>query len=157
TGTWLNVPPREFNFVLAGLKLAWSFLSARTIAWAVPWVFDLLAGAAYVLLVVLVWRERARVWFTPRRRLLWLWLLAPIAGRAVFDLWRDTYVMIIPRYALAGMRAALLLAGLALARLGPWPRAGLLAALGAAYVGGIYGIYQTPSRQGTPLREVGRF
>lgn len=155
TGTWLNQEPGDFSFLLAWLKLPWSFVTARTVA-GVQATFDVLNLTAYSLLILLAWLRLAGTWFRPRRQLLWLWLVAPLLGVVVFDLWRRTYVVAVPRYALAGMPAAYLLIGLALGRLPPRLRASLLVPIIAACLGGVYGIYDSPSRNFSPFREVGR-
>lgn len=155
TGTWLNLEPGEFSFLYAWLKLPWSFVTARTVP-GVQATFDVLNITAYALLALLAWPRLARSLFRPRRQLLWLWLAAPFAGIVLFDLVRQTYVVSVPRYALAGMPAAHLLVGLALGRLSPGPRVGLLVLVTTACLGGVYGIYVSPSRHYAQFREIGR-
>jgi hypothetical protein len=90
----------------------------------------LAAGCASVL----VWQLRWRL-LSPRRQLLWLWLLAALAAPIGLDLVRGTFATAIPRYAIAGLPAALILVGLAISRLPRWPRGALLGLVLVAWVG----------------------
>lgn len=156
TGDWLNLVPREFNFVLAWLSLPWSFVTARTV-WQVHAALDLLNFAVYTVLAIQAGTKLTSAWFRPRRQLLWLWALAPLVGIAVFDLWRQTYVVTVPRYALAAMPAVHLLIGLGLGSVSWVRRVVILLVLGATCLGGVSGIYQLGSRHTEPFREIGAY
>lgn len=97
------------------------FLTAcRLLSGCAPWgdanrLHRLAALAIVLALGTLYW---ARAMFTPDRRLVWLWLIAACTGPLIFDLLRGTVTSLIPRYALAGMPAAILLTGVALAPIG---------------------------------------
>jgi uncharacterized membrane protein len=97
------------------------FLTAcRLVSGCAPWddANRLNRLAALVLVLALGTFYWTRAMFTPDRLLLWLWLIAACTGPLVFDLLRGTVTSLIPRYALAGMPAAILLMSVALARLG---------------------------------------
>jgi len=73
----------------------------------------------------------------------------------VFDLLRGTFTSLVPRYALAGMPAAMLLAGVALRHLSPGAMAAFLALVIAAWSPGLYAVFANSSRSWEPYREVG--
>jgi hypothetical protein len=161
TGRWLNVRPGFYHPVLAFLYLPWSYFSLHG-PWGVRLRDDALYLALFLALIGAVFVELrgrfVRTFFAPRRRLLWLWLLSGCLGMAAFDLLRGTYVLAVPRYALAGMPAAFLLAGLGLSRLRPRPRAAFLALIVlASLVVAVRQMYRNDSRQWEPTRRVGAF
>jgi hypothetical protein len=90
----------------------------------------------------------------PRVQLVWLWLAAACLGPLAFDLWRRTLTTSVPRYAIAGMPAAMLLAGVALGRLSPLLNAGLVVLCAVAWVPGLRLVLTNPTRM-EPYRQVG--
>jgi len=70
--------------------------------------------------------------------LLWIWLAAACTGPLVFDLLRHTTTTNVPRYALAGLPAAMLLAGLGLSLLPARLQAAALAILLLAWAPGVW-------------------
>jgi hypothetical protein len=77
-------------------------------------------------------------------------------GPVVFDLLRGTYTALIPRYALAGFPAALLLAGVALGRLRARAATVLLGLIATTWSPGLRGIFHGTARAGEPYRRVAR-
>ena len=92
------------------------------------------------LLGLLWWRLSGRL-CSGRRLLVWLWLAAALAGPLAFDVLMGTYVTARPRYAIAGLPAAMLLAGLALGRLSPPTRVVALVLIATAWAPGIRDLY----------------
>jgi mannosyltransferase len=135
TGDWLylesGISRRE-----ALVKLPMSYISASGV-WGIHGRADILASLVFVGLAgVLCWKYSYRL-LVGGRGLLWLWLLAALSGPLAFDLLRGTHTMAIPRYALAGMPAVMLLAGLALSQLPLLVRGGLLLVVVVAWSPGI--------------------
>lgn len=159
TGSWLNLRPKQHDLLLAWMKVPWSYFSTRVV-WGHPSDLEVYQEYLSILAVSLAvgWtgKKLGWSWAVHRRGFLWLWLAAPLVGIAVFDVWRNTYVVTMHRYVLAGMPAAFLLVGLGLSRL-PWlPRVGILALFTAAQLGGFLALYHAPSRMFAPFREVGK-
>ncbi len=106
---------------------------------------------AAATIVGLVRAGSARALFSRHALLLWGSLLAACAGPLVFDLVRQTTTSAIPRYALAGLPAALLLAAHALSRLPPRAHAGLLGLLLLAWLPALWKTANAPvPRPGQP-------
>jgi hypothetical protein len=154
TGDWLNDRPEHYYPVITLLYIPWSFFSMHG-PWGVSFLPDAFNCAVFLVLGLVVLRKLSWSLFRPRRRLLWLWLLAAWLGLVVFDLWRGTYVMAVPRYALAGMPAAFLLVGLGLGRLRPAPRTVFMTLILLAGLVGIAQMYLNDSRNREPTRLVG--
>jgi uncharacterized membrane protein len=155
TGGWLQIRPAHYSALQAALLQPWRFLTLRVGAVEeTRWNYVNLAVYA-ALGATFLTTGGLRALFSPTRRLLVLWLLAACAGPAACDLLRGTHTLAVPRYALAGMPAAFLLVGFALARIRPWARALLTGAIVALCVVGLYLLHHVPSRQKEPFREVG--
>jgi hypothetical protein len=86
----------------------------------------------------------------------WHWLAAACIGPVLFDLLRDTSASALTRYALAGLPAAMLLAGLMLSRLGPGVSAGLVALILLAWTPGIWAVLTQASRYRQAYRDTAR-
>jgi hypothetical protein len=154
TAYWLRMRPEGYHPVLAFLLVPWSFLSVSGTGGIRPWLDGVTLGV-YLALAVAAWRKLSWSLFRPRRQLLWLWLLGPCLGLVAFDLLRGTYVLAVPRYALAGMPAAFLLVGLVLGRLKPRGRGAFLALIALACLAGDGRIYRNEARHSEPIRQVG--
>jgi hypothetical protein len=158
TGRWLHERPGNYHPVLAFLYLPWSYFSIQG-PWGVSLRLDCLHLALFLTLIgavcVAVRGRFRRTFFRPRRWLLWLWLLSTPLGLAAFDLLRGTYVLAVPRYALAGMPAAFLLAGLGLSRLRLLPCTAFLMLIALVSLAGIHAMYRHESRCGEPTRQIG--
>lgn len=155
TQGWLNEKPENFRRLTASLELIAQFFSGRaTDLWlggrsshfAATLLFGLVALAG-------VWRLRAHL--ERSRLLIWLSFAAAVAAPLAIDLIRHTYLVAKPRYALAALPAAYLLAGVGLASLGR--RAGIiiLSLLILAWAPNVLSIYRNRSPW-LPLRELAR-
>ena len=155
TGSWLNERPADYYPVLYWLYLPWSYFSVHGI-WGVPIPFDLITVAVFLVVVRALGRQRGRSWLRPRRRLLWLWLVAACLGPVAFDFLRGTYIVTQARYAIAGMPAAFTLLGLGLGRLSARHCRHLLMLMGLVWLLAIARMYAGRTRAFEPFREVGQ-
>jgi hypothetical protein len=156
TAGWLGYPPAGYSFVLKLLLLPWSYFSVRGDWGDLRWV-DVFNLAIFAALAAVAVRNRLlRFLFSPRRRLLWLCVLAACLGVVAFDRLKGTYAITRPRYAIAGMPAAFLLAGACLGRLRARTRAAFLTAMFLPCLLGIVQVYQNTARGwGEPFRQLG--
>jgi 4-amino-4-deoxy-L-arabinose transferase-like glycosyltransferase len=157
TGHWLELRPDGYHPVLAALGLPWSYFSVRG-NWGAGAVWDWLCGAVLLALAVMAWRRPSP---GPAARsigagLLWVWVGGACLGVVLFDLLRGTYAAAVPRYALAGLPAAFVLAGAALGRLRPLARGAFLAAIVLLSLVGVRRLWLNPSRNFMPSRQVGQ-
>lgn len=95
-----------------------------------------LGTALVLLLAALALGGSWRYLFTAPGTFLWGWLAAACAGPLLFDLLRHTTTSAVPRYALSGLPAAILLASVALTRVPPARYAALTALVLAAWLPG---------------------
>jgi hypothetical protein len=94
--------------------------------------------------------------FLGPRLLIWLWFLGAAAAPTVIDAFQGTYVADQPRYALAALPAAYLLATMGLMCVsGRW-RAALLLGVVLTWLPFIFNIYRDDSRSNEPFRRVAR-
>jgi hypothetical protein len=151
TSTWLAGNPPWWRMAIAPAWMVWR-MSAGWGPWGGErwgdWLFGVLVlGMGVLALRSLRWRL-----FTGRRMLLWMWLAATCFGPLVFDLLRHTGTSNVPRYAIAGLPAAMVLLAFAISRLGPptlvWASLGVLFAWATA--GG--GLYNSFTRQAEAYR-----
>jgi uncharacterized membrane protein len=164
TGDWLRQLPGGYHPVLTPLRLPWSWLSIQG-SWGLSNLpealnvlilpLDVLNLLVFLGLAAVVLKQGARPIFTRRCRLLWLCALGAWLGVVGFDLLRGTHATAISRYALAGLPSTLLLAGVALGRLRPLPRALFLVPILLVYSVGVCAIYLDESRHGEPFRQLG--
>ena len=101
-----------------------------------------------------VGRKSPRSLLSRNSRLVWLWLLFACAGPLIFDLLRGTHASQISRYALPAVPAAMLLAGMALNRLGPPLSTIFLALVVVAWLPGIRVVFLNGSRSWDVYRQV---
>ena len=116
TKDWLNWRPWHFNRMAAMFQLVAQFFDGHG---KYLWPSHRMSSVAALMLfgiiaVVMVWRLRLHL-FHSRLALLWLPFAAACAGPLVFDLLRHTYTVAVPRYAIAALPDACLLAALGLA------------------------------------------
>jgi 4-amino-4-deoxy-L-arabinose transferase-like glycosyltransferase len=141
TGHWLEGPLTPRQILQAPFQLGWSLLSGRGHWGGIKWVDRI--GALVLLIAGLATLARAPGRLLDRSaRLLWLWVAAACVGPVVFDLLRGTFASLIPRYALAGMPGAMLLAGVILARLPVGLNVVLLTLLVAAWTPGLARVFR---------------
>jgi hypothetical protein len=108
-----------------------------------------------IIAVILVWRLRLRL-FHPRLALVWLPFAAACAGPALFDLLRHTYTVAVPRYAIAALPGACLLAALGLACLKSRIRMFMLLLIALVWAPNALSIYRLRARTFEPFREVAK-
>jgi len=108
-----------------------------------------------IIAVIMVWRLRLHL-FHSRLVLLWLPFTAACAGPPVFDLLRHTYTVAVPRYAIAALPNACLLAALGLACLKFQTRIFMLFLIALAWAPNVLSIGRLRSRSFEPFREVAR-
>lgn len=151
TGDWLSDPPASFNWLRDTALLALQFLSPRG-PWGLRPQWDLVAAAMVLGLAALSW-GRVR-WRGRRRQLLWLTLAAACLGPLMIDLARGTYMVAVPRYAIAALPAVFVVLGIALGRVRPWSRpVFVLVLLGFSLVG-MRRIWLNEGRSFEPMREI---
>jgi uncharacterized membrane protein len=156
TKDWLMWRPEDFQWTTAPFRLAWSWLSNSDHSglWDGGRLANRLGFALFAALVIsLLWKLRWRA-FAGKHLLLWLWIASVVAGPIVLDLLRQTYSSAVPRYAIAGMPAALLLVALGLAQLSWRTRIVMVLLVAAIWQTGIRAIYRLPSRAHQPIREL---
>ena len=154
TGEWLYGALGRRQALSAPFGLAWSLLSGQG-----PWNGSRwggwLVGLALALAVIALGRRAADWVLSRRHRLPWLLVLGACLGPVVFDLVRGTHAALIPRYALAGLPAALLLAALALGRIRPALRFSLVTIILIAWSPSVWAIFTAESRHSHPVRQIG--
>ena len=154
TKDWLKWQPRGFDRLAAYRDLVRQFFSWRSKLWADHPTSDTAALILFgFVAVAMVWRLRAHV-FSQNRLLLWLLFVATCTGPLVFDLVQHSYTAAYPRYAIAALPAAYLLAGAGLACLGQRTRIIVLVLIVLAWAPNVLSIYGSPSRNWQPIREV---
>jgi uncharacterized membrane protein len=151
TQDWLYMP--SGSRTLGAMRIPWSLVASGGV-WGSFDVQDQLVLALILVLAVfaavkLSWRV-----FSKRRQLVWFWLATACLGPVVFDLLMGTYTTLVPRYAVAGMPAALLLIALALSRVRPAIGGLALLLILTAWLPGVRAILMNTSRTWEPFREV---
>ena len=94
--------------------------------------------------------------FGNHRLLLWLSFTAACVGPLAFDLVQHTYTVAVPRYAVAALPMAYLLAGVGLGCLSRYTRFFMLILIILAWAPTVLGIYRSGWRGSSPLREISR-
>jgi 4-amino-4-deoxy-L-arabinose transferase-like glycosyltransferase len=154
TKDWLKWQPRGFDRLAASRDLVLQFFSWRSKLWPDHPTSDIAALILFgFVAVAMVWRLRAHV-FSQNRLLLWLLFVATCTGPLVFDFVRHSYTMAYPRYVIAALPAAYLLAGAGLACLGQRTRVIVLVLIVLAWAPDVLIIYGNQSRNWQPIREV---
>jgi len=142
TKDWLKWRPRGFDQLTSFRDLVLQFFSCRTKLW----LDHPLSGTAALIGFAVVggaiaWRLGIHM-FGGQRLLLWLLFIAACTGPLVFDLIQHTYTVAVPRYAIAALPSAYLLAGLALACLDARARLIILILIVLAWVPDILSLYR---------------
>jgi 4-amino-4-deoxy-L-arabinose transferase-like glycosyltransferase len=154
TKDWLKWQPRGFDRLAASRDLVLQFFSWRNKLWPDHRTTNIAALILFgFVAVAMVWRLRAQV-FSQSRLLLWLLFVATCTGPLVFDLLQHSYTAAYPRYAIAALPAAYLLAGAGLACLGQRTRIIVLVLIVLAWAPNVLSIYGSQSRNWQPIREV---
>ena len=110
---WIKVQPIGFNRLTAALQLVLQNFSGA----GHHGRCNVVALAIFAIIGTATWLRLRRQMFAGRRLLLWLLFAGACAGPLVFDLVMHTYTANIPRYAIAALPIACLLAGEAVAGL----------------------------------------
>jgi len=154
TQGWLRFEPGGFSRWRQTRDCLMQFFSGRGFE---LWTYDRLSTVAALILFALIaagfiWRLRLRV-LTERTVFLLLWFFVVCAGPIVIDLTQHTYLVAKPRYAIAALPAAYLLAGTALACLPVTTRMVLLSSILAAWLPTTLKMYRNPLPW-LPMREL---
>jgi Dolichyl-phosphate-mannose-protein mannosyltransferase len=154
TAGWLNGELHWRHALGQPFSLAGSLLSG--VSFLGGWRrADRLVSLLFLLLAVwLALRGSAGRLFASRPLLLWGWVAAACTGPLVFDLLRHTTTSDIPRYALSGLPAAMLLAAMALSQLPPTIHPAFLGAILLAWAPGIWATAASPPRPWEPYSEL---
>lgn len=149
TKDWLKWKPEKFNRGLATLQIFLQPFSggdnkAPSIAAAI--LFGLIG-------TVMFSRMRLQA-FAKGRLLLWLAFVAASLGLLAFDLAQHTYTLAVPRYAIAALPFAYLLASVGLTCLGRFARFVVLIFIIFGWSLTTLGIYASGWRGWSPLREI---
>jgi hypothetical protein len=157
TQGWLKWSPPGFHRLHALVKQFIQFFSAnggglwRTSQWS----SRVAIGVFGAIVVAMVWRLRLAV-FGGRYLLIWLWFFAACAAPTAVDLIQHTYTANVPRYAIAALPAAYLLAATGLACLEQPTRLAALACIVAVWVLPLRNIYRQDTRNLEPFRDAAR-
>lgn len=156
TQGWLSQEPKNFHRLTASLELVTQFFSGRaTDLWLGGRRSHFAAIALFgVVALAGLWRLRSQ-FFERGRLLIWLIFISAIVGPLAIDVIQHTYLVAKPRYVLAALPAACLLAGLGLASIGPRAGTVLLSLIIFAWSPNILSIYRNRSPW-LPLRELAR-
>jgi 4-amino-4-deoxy-L-arabinose transferase-like glycosyltransferase len=153
TKDWLKWQPRGFDRLAASRDLVLQFFSWRSKLWPDHRTSDIAALIFFSFVAVaMVWRLRAHV-FSQSRLLLWLLFVATCTGPLVFDFVQHSYTAAYPRYAIAALPAAYLLAAAGLACFGRRTRVIVLVLIVLAWAPNVLSIYGSQSRNWQPIRE----
>jgi hypothetical protein len=157
TKDWLKWQPTGFDRLAASRELVVQFFSGR--GQQMWWDHRAANFAALILFGIIAtamaWRLRTRM-FGGQRLLLWLPFAAACGGPLAFDLVQHTYTVAVPRYAIAALPWAYLLAAAGLACLGRRTRVIFVVLIVLAWAPNILSIYNNPSRSWSPIREISR-
>jgi hypothetical protein len=151
TKDWLKGRPPGFYRWIASLDLVVQPFSGgdyRSSNTAALILFGLIG-------IAMVSRLRIQI-FGNHRLLLWLSFAAACAGPLAFDLVQHTYTVAVPRYAVAALPLAYLLAGVGLGCLSRYTRFVMLILIILAWAPTVLGIYRSGWRGWSPLREISR-
>jgi len=160
TQGWLKLEPARFDRLRATSNDFFQFFSGASILWGYRLRSATAAATTALALFAVVaaamaWRLRLRM-FHGRRLFLWLWFIAACATPSVVDVLEGTYAVDYPRYALAGLPAAYLLAAVGFACLGRRIRPIMLLLIVLTWAPNVLSIYCTQSRNWSPIREISR-
>src|SRR6266404_2836508 len=154
TKDWLKWQPNGFDRLAASRELVVQFFSGRSDLWWEHAKLDLVAPILFgVVAVTMVWRLGIHL-FGRQRLLLGLLFMAPCAGPLAFDLVQHTYTVAVPRYAIAALPGAYLLAAVGLGCLGNRTRLIMLVLIVLAWAPNVLGVYGKRSRNWQPIREI---
>lgn len=155
TGGWLHMRPRQYNSMRATRNHFVQFFSAGGsglwpyAAWPARTALFLFA----VIFGAMALRLRSGM-FRNQRLLVWLWFIAACLAPSVLDRLQHTYLTNNPRYALAALPAAYLLAALGLASMPGMLRLTMALLVALVWIPPLANIYHQHWRNSQPLCEV---
>jgi hypothetical protein len=157
TQGWLHMHPTGFNRFRA---IRNHFLQFFSSGGSGLWKFERLSSLAAIALFAFVaaamaWRVGLGM-FTGPRLLLTLWFIIVCAAPTVMDLLQHTYITNNPRYTLAALPAAYLLAAIGLCSLRQRTAFIVLLLILLSWIMPIANIYRQRWRSGEPFRDVAR-
>lgn len=155
TGGWLNGDLHWPGALRQPFVLAGSLLSGRSYMGGWRWSDRLATGLFVGLGIWMAGHGLLRRMFSARSLLLWGWMAAACAGPLVFDLLRHTTTTEVPRYVLAALPAAMLLAALAIGQLPPRSSVLFLAAMLLLWLPGGQAVNARAPRPWEPYPELG--
>lgn len=151
---WLYWPIDGFHHAIAPIYLVLTYFTRGVDGWigrsGILLLVGLLVGLCFAM------AKMRHTLFTGPRALVWLWLLAAVAGPIVFDLVKGTHAAAVPRYAIAGLPAALLLLALGISRLRRPLQIVALLLIALYWQAGIRWMYAMPARQLESYRQIAR-
>ena len=154
SGHWLDGDLSWPRALGQPLVLAWGLLSGGSDLGGWQWANAVTGTLLLLLGIWLTWRGRARRMISSHRLLLWGCVAAACFGPLAFDVLRHTTTVYVPRYVLAALPAAMLLAGLALSQLPPAMHLAALSAILLAWLPGARANLATVPRPWEPYRVV---
>jgi hypothetical protein len=154
TQGWLELPPGHFRRLVASVDLITQFFSARAYElWLSKLIWHILALLLFLIVAgVALCRLGSQV-FTGHRLLLWLLFAAGCAGPFASDFVQHTYMVAKPRYAVAALPAAYLLAAVGIACLNRRTRIVVLGLIILAWAPNLWSIYRNGSPW-EPMRQI---
>ena len=156
TQDWLKWRPSGFRHLTALRDIVFQFFSGHeNHLWMGRRRSSIVAlGLFVVIAAVTLWKVRLRV-FERGRFLLILVFVAACAGPLLFDFVQHTYTSAVPRYAIAALPAAYLLAGYAVSCLGGRKGLVMLGCVLVSWSPNLFSLYQN-RLPWAPLREIAR-
>jgi hypothetical protein len=159
TKGWLEMQPSDYKPLKSLANYVRSFVSASGIWWSPgAWIPCRLHPNALLALCIAAAFLLSRRRFLLKRRviMLYMWVIGPLLGPLMLDLVGRTYMITVPRYALAGMCAAFLILALALRHVRRPAGIILLGAIVLTWFVSSIPMFLTESRCGQPLTKLGR-
>ncbi len=156
TQEWLHDTPKSFRRVTSSLELITQFYTGRARElWLGGRIWHFVATLLFVVVAFAIVRRLRAHLFEHGRLLIWLPFAAAVAAPLVVDLIQHTYLVAKPRYAVAALPAAYLLAGLGVSSLGRRAGTIILALILVAWAPNVLSIYRN-RQPWLPLRELAR-
>ena len=153
TAGWLEVRPYNYKPVVTFLKFAWNYVSSRG-DWGTQVRWDLLVLAGVASLGALLARRLPLLLLSRRRMLLVLVIVAALLGPVALDLLQGTYLISVPRYAMAALPAALILLAIAISWLRWWGQAIVYVLILAGWLPAVRRIVINYNRMEQPYRQI---
>ena len=154
TKDWIKWQPTRFDRLLASRDIVLQFFWGRSYLWMHNPKSDSAALIFFgIIAVAMAWRLRIQI-FCGKRLLLWLVFGATCAGPLAFDFMQHTYTVAVPRYAIAALPVAYLLAAVGLVCLSRRIRLVMLVLIALAWAPNVVSIYRNQSRNWQPFREI---